>query len=307
MYCTPEDEIRTQVQYRLIEELAAAKQRYRNFADNIRDVVFQCDDAWRLTYVNSAWAHVFGHGPEESLGRSITEFLDSDVLGDAPSRSFRLSHEMSLPSANGAVRWFELTLWPGVPDGLVGLLHDVTERKQTTKELQTQKERIELERANLSAILDTVPVAMLIVDEEMQIVRLNATAARLVNRQSSDLPAGGPGDLLCCLRTTDDPPDNCAKACHSCAIRKSIERVFREVHEELRHDVPGLGRERAALDPVSRCSQCQVVQPVPGLRPDGLGGNSSQCRIEQRLKDTPAALAGLRLQSRHSFACFVVR
>jgi len=34
-------------------------------------------------------------------------------------------YEISIQCADGTTRWYELSFWPTVPDGLIGILHDI--------------------------------------------------------------------------------------------------------------------------------------------------------------------------------------
>ena len=68
------NELHTQIQYRLLEQLAASEQRYRRLLDNLHEIVFEIDAEGRLTFLNRAWTETLGYSLEESLQQSISDF-----------------------------------------------------------------------------------------------------------------------------------------------------------------------------------------------------------------------------------------
>ena len=57
------DELHTQIQYRLIEQLAESEQRYRQLVENLREIVFRIDNKGNLTFLNFAWKETLGYSP----------------------------------------------------------------------------------------------------------------------------------------------------------------------------------------------------------------------------------------------------
>ena len=83
--------------------------------------------------------------------------------------------------------------------------------------------------ANLRAILDASQVAMLLVDEDTQVTRVNDVVAQLVGKEAWELLNRQPGDGLCCIHA-GETPEGCghAAACPGCSTRNAVERVLEE-------------------------------------------------------------------------------
>lgn len=159
---SPQDygEIQLQIQYRLVEELSLAERRYRQLIEALRQPLFECDEQGRLVFVNGAWSEVLGFTAEESLGRPAVDFLhpeDSttgrmwlEESAEGAQRAARQHQEVRVQHRNGTLRWVELSVRAKGDGGRVGMLHDVTERKQAAEaalELARTKSRF---MANMS-------------------------------------------------------------------------------------------------------------------------------------------------------------
>ncbi|MEM6436767.1 MAG: hypothetical protein AAF773_23380 [Cyanobacteria bacterium P01_D01_bin.115] len=49
-----QNELHTQIQYRLIEKLTESERRYRELVESLREIVFECDRQSHLTFINKA-------------------------------------------------------------------------------------------------------------------------------------------------------------------------------------------------------------------------------------------------------------
>lgn len=134
--------------------LRDSEQKYREVVENMRDVVFRTDAEGRWIYLNPAWTRITGFGIEEVLGTAFTEWIHPDDW----ARSERLfeqlvarekafcRHEVRYRTRDGGYRWLEVyaTLQrdeDGAITGVVGMLHDVSERKQAMEALERALER----------------------------------------------------------------------------------------------------------------------------------------------------------------------
>jgi len=93
---------------------------------------------------------------------------------------------------------------------------------------------LERERTNMRAIFDAVQVAMLLIDENAEISRVNQVLGQLVGKEMADLVRRQPGDGLCCIHAAS-VAQGCghAEACPACPVRTTFERVLR-TGEEIR-------------------------------------------------------------------------
>lgn len=69
------DELHTQIQYRLMEELAASEARYRQLVENLNEIVFEIDHQGDLTFLNRVWTNTLGYELDVVLTRPLHEFL----------------------------------------------------------------------------------------------------------------------------------------------------------------------------------------------------------------------------------------
>ncbi len=65
---TPEEGQEKNVERHVCESL------YRDLVETSQDLVWQCDDEGRYTFLNPAWESVFGYSNEEMLGKKFTDF-----------------------------------------------------------------------------------------------------------------------------------------------------------------------------------------------------------------------------------------
>ena len=150
---TPLDssELQLQIQHRLINELAASEKRYRELVERLREVIFECDGAGNLIFLNQAWPEILGYSIKDSLGRSLAEFICKEdreaavapiISGNAcPARDAR---ELRFCHQNGDVVWLELSL-RGVDNGrIVGSLYNINDRKRAGEELQRAHDQLEV-------------------------------------------------------------------------------------------------------------------------------------------------------------------
>jgi PAS domain S-box-containing protein len=150
---TPLDssELQLQIQHRLIEELAASEKRYRELVEHLRDVIFECDTAGSLIFLNQAWTEILGHPIGDSLGHSIAEFtyekdreavITPIIAGGKHPRSE--PKELRFCHRSGDVVWFELSVRTIDNGRIVGSLYNIDDRKRAREELQQAHDQLEV-------------------------------------------------------------------------------------------------------------------------------------------------------------------
>jgi PAS domain S-box-containing protein len=151
-------ELQLQIQHRLVHELAASEKRYRELVEHLREAIFECDSTGRLIFVNQAWVEILGYPISESVGHSLTEFIDEEDCEGAlasmiagEGRPMREPRELRFRHKNGDVVWLELsarTVDDGVEQGavnrIVGSLYNVNDRKRAREELQKANDQLEV-------------------------------------------------------------------------------------------------------------------------------------------------------------------
>ena len=124
------------------EAMRASEEKFRTIAEQMTDVIYLTDQTGVITFVSPAVTSIFGYLPGEMQGKVFTDFLDEtsipsavaafkdDVSTGQSSRNLELMMKRKdgtifLGELNG--RFYRKTNISGT----IGLIHDITERKQT--------------------------------------------------------------------------------------------------------------------------------------------------------------------------------
>ena len=131
-----------------------ARTRLRaTLTEQMTDVIFQLSSDLHFLYINPAWHAHLGHEVDETIGRSILEFILPDlreVIGAALRQTLDgaetgLATEVAMLPADGPPVWMELRAMidPRATDHseITGLLLDVSARRETDAELRASHER----------------------------------------------------------------------------------------------------------------------------------------------------------------------
>ncbi len=105
---------------------------------------------------------------------------------------------------------------------------------QKTHELSLER-LIERKRKNLEAIFDAVPVGLLLIDENLVVIRVNNTIRQMVGKNYTEIINRPIGEALGCS-TIKMERKACGLGCNcqSCPLRQNIQKVFetsQSVHE----------------------------------------------------------------------------
>ncbi len=166
--------------------------RYRRLVETAVEGLWAIDRAGWTTYANPRMGEMLGVPPTRLNGRPLKGFLADG--GDVPESWSELPngppawHEVRLRRDDGTVRYALVTVRPIGPDevpgdglrtpgvapgGLLLMVTDVTPLKQAETALRA-------ERDFSSAVLETAPSLIVVLDREGRVVRFNA-ACRLVS------------------------------------------------------------------------------------------------------------------------------
>ena len=100
------------------------------------------------------------------------------------------------------------------------LERELAERKQA-------EEGLSQAHAELTAIYASVPVALLLVDRDRRVTKLNTAAAQFAGRSGDEMLGLRSGDALRCLHSLDDPRGcGFGPSCSTCAIRLAVLDTF---------------------------------------------------------------------------------
>jgi PAS domain S-box-containing protein len=137
-------------------ELYESRQLYRDLVETAQDLIWQCDNKGRYTYLNPAWEAVMGYSLEEMLGRPFTDFQTPEAAERDLQEFARLLNE-------GTVKGYETVHLAkdgrevllafnakfvrdqnGQVTGTRGTAHDITERKRVEEALRESQELFSL-------------------------------------------------------------------------------------------------------------------------------------------------------------------
>ncbi|NHN58870.1 MULTISPECIES: PAS domain-containing sensor histidine kinase [Halorussus] len=130
------------------------RRRYEAVVETVNDGIYVKDEDNRFTLVNDTYAEMVGHSPEELVGRD-SSFLVSEEVMEAAEEIYR-----DLRAGDDVTETVEATM--ETPDGetieteasfaviprddeheRVGVVRDVTDRKERERRLERQNERLE--------------------------------------------------------------------------------------------------------------------------------------------------------------------
>ncbi|MEM9214301.1 MAG: ATP-binding protein [Cyanobacteria bacterium P01_F01_bin.150] len=140
------NELNTQIQYRLIEKLTQSERRYRELVENLREIVFECDCHGTLSFLNQAWAETLGYPTSESLGKDLGDFVHPTNIGQwqaALCCQADTNMVLQFVHQDGQYLWLELSMRPSAKEDWSGSLIDITERRQAAQILQKANEALE--------------------------------------------------------------------------------------------------------------------------------------------------------------------
>ena len=136
------DELHTQIQYRLMEELAASEARYRQLVENLNEIVFEIDRQGHLNFLNRVWTKTLGHDVDIARNCPLTAFVHDDdrqlidsIIHSILHENHSIKTELRFLHQDGTTVWFEISAQPNGKGGASGVLMDISDRKQATAQL----------------------------------------------------------------------------------------------------------------------------------------------------------------------------
>jgi PAS domain S-box-containing protein len=142
--------------------LRESEARYRLLAENIRDVIVKLSPDGIFMFVTPSCRELTGHYQNELVGKHVGEFIHPDDVGNArmgmiealQSDKTFFTIQQRLLHKDGHYVWVEVTntivrdLQTGMPTEVIGIIHDITERKQAEEAMRqsiaAEKELVEL-------------------------------------------------------------------------------------------------------------------------------------------------------------------
>jgi PAS domain S-box-containing protein len=129
---------------------------YRTLVETARDGLYRTDASGRITYLNESFAEILGYDRQELIGAHASLAMaegelerGQQVVGEVLASDERESEivDMEMETKSGeritvSVHFVVLTDENGDYDGLIGVMRDITDRKQRERELRRQNDRL---------------------------------------------------------------------------------------------------------------------------------------------------------------------
>jgi len=188
----------------------------------LRDAGGQPRD-YRFLEVNPAFGRLTGVQAEDTVGRTVLETLPEidpywmECL-ERVAITGETAHFERFSVARGM--HYSATVYRPAPDRIAVLFTDITSHKHTQEALQAAL-------AELTAIHDSAPLAMMLLDNDRRVIKANAAAAQFADRTGEDMAGRRYGEALRCLHALDNPAGcGFGQSCADCRIRQAVLDTF---------------------------------------------------------------------------------
>ncbi|MDP2239011.1 MAG: EAL domain-containing protein [Burkholderiales bacterium] len=187
--------------------LADSEKRFRQMAENIRDVFFLFDAIGsRMLYISPAYEEISGRSCASLYANpeSWAEAIHPDDQASAHQKykkaksAGNAEFEFRIVRPDGSIRWLKLRGYPVRDDAgnlarITGIAEDITDRKQDDQKFKD--------------LLESAPDAMVIVNRDAEMVLVNAMAVNLFGWRREEL-LGQKIDMLVPERFRATHPEN---------------------------------------------------------------------------------------------------
>ena len=175
------------------EALAQERNLLRSLIDHMPDHVYVKDTQSRFLITNPALVHLIGAAmPDELLGKNDFDFFPQELAAQYyadeqllfQSGQALLEHEELTIDVDGNSRWISTNKVPlrdaqGKIIGLVGMGHDITERKLTEKVLRENEKKYR-------SLFENAPMGILLVNPQGEILEVNPAALEILGSPSAE-------------------------------------------------------------------------------------------------------------------------
>ena len=159
------------------------ERRYRDLVDNASDMIYRTDPFGRFTFVNPVATRILGYDEGELLSMKYFELMRPDWVPRAmgfyeKSAKTREATYLEFPvrKKDGLEIWVGQHVRPIITgervEGFQGMARDITDRVSAQSELRAERDFV-------SAILDTAPSLIMVLDSHGHIVRFNRACEEL--------------------------------------------------------------------------------------------------------------------------------
>lgn len=129
------------------QSMQETEKKYRDLLENASEVIFSVDPQGRITYISPAMEHLTGYSTDEVIGTNMSDHIMPEDLPDVLSRFERMltsckreTFEYRVKIKSGGIRYVvsssNVIMKDGQPVSIIGVITDITERKQAEEALQ---------------------------------------------------------------------------------------------------------------------------------------------------------------------------
>ncbi len=175
----------------LEKEVETKERFYNNILNSIPDIIFVKDDSHRWILLNDASCEVLGHVRDELIGKTDYDFHSKELADEywekdnevLYSESINVNEEL-ITDARGNVRTI-LTKKSVFKDSIsnrfiVGIAHDITERKLAEHALADSQRR-------LADIIEFLPDSTWVIDTKGRVVAWNQAIEKATGIKKKDI------------------------------------------------------------------------------------------------------------------------
>jgi PAS domain S-box-containing protein len=167
------------------------ERRYRDLVDNASDMIYRTDPFGRFTFVNPVATRILGYDESDLLSMKYFELMRPDWVPRAmgfyeKSAKTRESTYLEFPvrKKDGQEIWVGQHVRPimtaGRLEGFQGMARDITDRVNAQADLRAERDFV-------SAILDTAPSLIMVLDAHGHVVRFNRACEELSGVSMSEV------------------------------------------------------------------------------------------------------------------------
>jgi len=159
--------------------------QYRQIVETATEGVWLLDKEGKTSFVNQQMATMLGYTVDEMLGKSLFEFMDEEFqviasqMLERRQQGIQEQHDFKFRRRDGSDLWVIISTTAILDEngqycGALGMIADISDRKQYEQALQASEQR-------LQAILDNCPVAIYMIDSDNKHLVVNRWYAELLS------------------------------------------------------------------------------------------------------------------------------
>lgn len=172
------------------EKLRESEETYRQLVETAFEGIWIMDAENRVTFANNRMMEMLGYSRDEVLGEPVSKFVDQEWLEKISSfiienlREGVKEHlDVKLRHHDGRELWVIMTASPVFDKerryaGSLGMVTDITARKQAEEGLSHAKATLEEQERFLANIFESIQDGISILDPEFNILRVNPAKER---------------------------------------------------------------------------------------------------------------------------------